>query len=211
MKWVLSGLGAFCLVVAAVLLVLAKKGVMIRPQPLIKPTLIQSDFTPVGEHVFLRLFPELHDVQVILLRWDSDVLERERFLQDFAKSFKSQLHGDFQIFLKEPSVDDVSTCLRTCLFILAPSASRADVERVMIESGRRWISIKALEFAEVPETPENCLHQQMLSEDCLSPVALNLTKKKLSKTSERVFFLYKYLDHDFFLFLRKPVAQPSSL
>lgn len=202
MKWVLSGLGAFCLVVVAVLLVLTKQGVMIRPQPLIKPTLLQADFVPAGEHVFLRLFPDLRDVRIILLRWAPDTADQQFFLADFKKNFEFQLKRELRIQFKAPNPQDLRSCESACLFVLPEINVESELQKSLNESQAKWISIRMFEFDEIPESPDHCLKERKLTEDCLFYVVLNLVRKKVAAMEGKLFFLYKYLDQDFYLFVR---------
>jgi hypothetical protein len=204
MKWVFGALGLFSVLVVGVLLFLVKKGVILRPQPLIKPSLIESDFKPVGQRVFMRLYPQLRDIDFIFLRSSLKPKEHSAFVRDFTAEFELQLKKKLnfsfissQDFESGPSI----FCESPCLVWVTGELDRVQIENGGNRSKKSWLEIRAWTFQGEPQMTDLCLEQARLSDDCLFQVAMKLSEKKRKGLEGRLFFLYQYLDQHFYLFI----------
>lgn len=202
MKWIFSVLGVVSIGIVILLFFLMKRGVIVRPQPLIKPTAIASDFSPVGKHLFLRLFPVFQPVEIVIWRLGLPEAEKQKLLQDVKTEFSQQLKKTIQVIEGLSLEEALKVCEFPCWILVAANTPNEDISKKMNPTSNRWIQIRSFEFQNIESVPNNCDTQKILSEECLFYVALNLAKKKIEKIKKRVFFLYQYLDRDYYLFIQ---------
>jgi hypothetical protein len=202
MKWVLSLLGVVSVLIVATLLFLLREGVTIRPQPLIKPTEIKDNFEPVGQHVFLRLFPEFQSKDVVVWRIDLSQNLQEKFFKDVLVSWESQFKKQPQIYNKWPTESELMNCHDKCWVILD---SKLDFEPHLLQlvnTNIKWLSVRTTSVNNLSnQISKECESQKILDENCRLEVSPYLVFKKLQKISQPAFFMHKYMDRDFYLFI----------
>ena len=190
--------------ITLVMISLLKKGVTLRLEPLIKPTVIDSNFEPVARHLFLRLFPDFQDADYIIWSFDTESEETELFKIRIKSEFESKINKklSFYDFSLEKPQNDLDLCSKPC-WIYSKSQQDAEIiEQTMRAKQNNYRVIYGIHYTEVPEVSEACLSQSRLEYKCIPPIALNDVKKKLKDNSARYFFLKKYLDLHFYLFIK---------
>jgi hypothetical protein len=55
--------------------------------------------------------------------------------------------------------------------------------------------------------PDLCENQKRLTIDCLIPLSVRDVKKKIKDPTQLYFFLRKYNDRDYFLFVQQPLPK----
>lgn len=186
--------------IIAVMIHLIRDGVIVRPQPLIKPTIIQADFSIVPEHLFMRLFPEFQSVNYVLWRIDLPPLEKKALLSQVQKLVESQAH---QLVQWISSNLEIQNCVGQCWMEVAIEVPVDQAKIEFEKQNKKGIQIRIFQYSHLEPLSESCEHQKILNEECLYSVGLNLAKKKLKDPQARYFFMQKYLDQDFYLFVKK--------
>lgn len=210
MKIIGSILVFCCLVITACIIYLLKAGVSLHPAPYIKPSAISDDFHNVPKGIFIRLFPDLQKSHYLL--WGVTLstpeeqktfdLVKDRYEQEF-KTTVNLISNPFEV---DPEV--VKGCAKPCWIIFPEEqahelAPNAWVQKNITPLEREYISITWIDFIRGQPVPENCLVMKFLDFNCIKTVAVNAVARKMKVKDQRYFFMQKYQDHDFFLFVEK--------
>lgn len=199
MKIVFAILGAAILISSGVMVFLVKKGAALRPAGVIAPSEIGTKADLIGQSVGLRLFPEFQMAKNVI--WYLDVDEEpyvsipESTLANYQTNYKPELH-DLQ-------KDSQASCAteKSCWYIQLVNVPLSDalLQKVKTEPS---IEIFIQYFERDEEVPEVCENEKTLEFKCVRPVSVREVRKKL-KTPAPYFFMRRYLDSQFYLFIEK--------
>lgn len=204
MKLVNATLISCLVIISAVVIYLAIDGAALRSAGLIKPTVLDSNNKLLPKSVALRLFPEFQASQ-------NTVWLPSPFLQAQSAAIVGSIH-DYYKTLKAPSfpemilvnsntppeVAEFSGATKWWVF---ESENEALLGRIrQSETAPNIIYIGEFKRDEV--VPPNCETEKVLSRDCLKVVAIREVKKKF-KTDQRYFFMRRYNEHEFYLFIEQ--------
>ena len=193
MKKIFWALGLSFVVISILLLVIVKRGVIVRPQPLIKPTVIQEDFEPVAKYVVLRMFPDFQSTDYVIWKLDPRNSEAElfqqRILQEYTHLFAKPVNV---LSLGQP----IDSCPKPCWVFSA--ISEVEVKQL----SERFIVVSWVNFESVENIPDDCMNKKILDSRCIKFVSLKSIEKKLKDPNARYFFLHKYIDQYFYLFVQ---------
>lgn len=193
MKKIFWALGVSFVVISVLLLVIAKRGVIVRPQPLIKPTAIQENFEPVAKHVALRMFPDFQSTDYVIWKLDAQNSESEIFQQKILQEYT-------RLFAKSVNVlspgQPLGSCPKPCWIF-------SDISEVEVKQlSERFIVVSWVNFEKVESIPDDCMNKKILDSRCIKFVSLKSAEKKLKDPNARYFFLHKYIDQYFYLFIQ---------
>jgi hypothetical protein len=181
---------------------LVQRGTALRPAGVIKPSEIQPDIDVIGRSLALRLFPEFHSSQNVVWRIEKDQPELMRIVQI--------AHLNYQTPQKPRLIDNRNSdqpdfsCDGSCWFVFwADSAALSDsVAKFKQEPS---IEIFIHYFNRDEAVPSYCEDQKIMEISCIRPVSVREVRRKM-KTDKPHFFMRRYLDNEFFLYLEKSPA-----
>lgn len=190
MKKLIIAFSLVSLLITALLVVIIKRGVIVRPQPLIKPTLIQNDFEPVARHVALRMFPEFQSNDYIFWNLDLNNIEaqlfQKRIIEEYTKLFQKSVH----VLQPDQSLDH---CGQPCWIF-----SKIDIQSLPSRS----IEFNWINYDKIESIPDQCMNKKILDFECIKYVSLKSVERKIKNKNDRYFFLHKYMDQAFYLFVK---------
>lgn len=204
MKLVNALLVTCLVVISAVVIYLVIDGTALRSAGVIKPTVLDSENKLLPKSVALRLFPEFQSSQ-------NTIWLASPQLKPKIASIIASIHN-YYTTLKAPSVPEL---------ILVNSNTQTS-EMTNSQNSKWWIFesenvavfeaihknqvspniIYINEFKRDEVVPANCETEKMLSRECLKVVAVREVKKKF-KTEQHYFFMRRYNDHEFYLFIEE--------
>lgn len=191
--------GIVFLIISLAMVAILKRGVTLKLQPLIKPTKLEVNLEPMARHLFLRMFPDFQQAEYVVWNFESETKETELFYSQVSSRFESEMK---KINFLDPNSSLLEECAAPC-WVTATSASQlTELKKQLEGTDKKWIVIHWKTYHAVEDVSEVCLNQKVLSEDCIRPVAVNDVKKRLEDPNVRYFFLKKYLDRDFYLFVK---------
>lgn len=209
MKTVYAVLTFCLLLISAVIIYLVVSGSALRSAGVIKPTEYKEDNKLLAKSVALRLFPEFQSSQNTI--WIpsknmesaastiiSAVQEHYRSLNvpDVPQIESVNLNADLQDFKKSDS-------LKWWIF---PAGGEILLNQLLEQ--KIFINeptvIYISEFKREEQVPENCNNEKKLTHECLKLVAVREVRKKF-KSNEPYFFMRRYNDHQFFLFVETKI------
>ena len=203
MKLVNSLLVLCLLIISGVVIYLVIDGTALRSAGVIKPTVLDSENKLLPKSVALRLFPEFQSSP-------NTVWLASAKLQPNLSQIVKSVH-DYYKTLHVPNVPEM---------VLVQSADQASAEVSALQTPKWWVFqvdneillntirkaetapniIYVSEFKRDELVPTNCESEKMLSRECLRAVAVREVKKKF-KTDQRYFFMRRYNDHEFYLYI----------
>lgn len=204
MKLVNALLVTCLVVISAVVIYLVIDGTALRSAGVIKPTVLDSENKLLPKSVALRLFPEFQSSENTL--WLASPK-----LQPKLASIVASIHN-YYTTLKAPSVPElISVNSNTQISTMTNSQNSKwwmfESENVSVLEAihKNQVSpniIYVNEFKRDEAVPANCETEKMLSRECLKVVAVREVKKKF-KTEQHYFFMRRYNDHEFYLFIEE--------
>lgn len=213
MKKISIILGIAFVIIIFCMLYLVRTGVSLRTEPLIKPTEISHDHRNIAEHLMLRLFPELQGNHYILWGVLPETQESQRVLsfalEEYQKMFKVPVH-----VIRDgvnATDEELRACQKPC-WVLFPTEQANEltpnelIEKKFHALNLPYITLTWVSFDNTEKVTDECEAQQRLHLDCLIPVSIREVQKKIKDPRKLHFFLRKYNDRDYFLFVQKEVG-----
>lgn len=210
MKVITSIITIAVIIITVGVLYIIKSGVSIRTAPIIKPSVISANFNNVPEGLFLRLFPDFQQSHYVLFGIPQNSSEVQQTLlilkHRYEQEFKSQVHFIFDGL--NASADEIRNCLKPCWIYLPENsahglATNEWLNQKIIPLNKIFFSLTWVYFSRTASVPEHCLSEKRLDFDCLKTVSVNEVIRKMKDSQSRYFFVRKYLDNDYFLFVEK--------
>ncbi len=207
MKWIVGGLATACVIISICIIIIVRSGVSIRSAPLIKPTAIQADPRIIGEHLSLRLFPDLQSSHYWLWGVDRQNPEVYTTLQTikaaYQKRFQRPIH---ELEATAATAETVRLCPQPCWIYLDDRKAHelepnAFIENFIHPTQKDYRTVSWIETPRQVSVPPHCVEEKRLSFDCLAKVSMHEVERKMKSPHPRHFFLRKYLDHDLFIFI----------
>lgn len=197
MKIVFAILGAAILISSGVMVFLVKKGAALRPAGVIAPSEIGTKADLIGQAVGLRLFPDFQTAKNVV--WYLDVTE-EPFV-NIPESTLAQYQTNFKPELFDLRKNPQTSCIENCWYVQAANVALPEAlqQKIKAESS---LEIFVQYFDRDEEVPEVCESEKTLELKCVRPVSVREVRKKL-KTPAPYFFMRRYLDSQFYLFIEK--------
>lgn len=203
---------AFVLI-GVIMLTLVKSGVSLRAAPYIRPSVINSDFTSVAEAVFRRLFPDLQMADVIVFGIPTNNQEASKVVHLFRKRFETEFNKTVTILYKprsELTEEDIFRCKKPCwVFTGALEAHQIipnSPKHPFIPIDTEYFTLTWLSFHRHVELSKFCEEEKRLDLQCIVPVSVKDVERKFRSKTDRYFFMRKYLEQDFFLFIEEPTT-----
>jgi len=197
--------GLMFVVISVCMVYLIRQGVVLRTAPIAKPTVLSADLDRVGRAIAKRLFPDFQAAQYVLWSMPEGDQEAQALLSAIKKYRDLITPGGLLPFSDQLGEEQVAGCPQPCWILMPPGrahelSSNSFIQDFLLSKNRRHLSISVLHFDRNVEVSAECDHEKRLSEKCLVPTSVAEVKRKL-KSEERHFFMRKYQDRDFFIFI----------
>ena len=206
MKTIVAILSSAFVIIAICMLILVKTGVSLRTAPIIKQSLLADDELNITTGIVLRLYPDFQQAEVVIWNIDQNSalvqknlgLLKNRLEKEFKKSITVLYNGE------EIQKTDIEICPKPCWIYFKPDSVHEFSKNSWIESLKsitpHFFTISWNSFMRDMPFTDECLQEQRLTLECVKEVSVNEVRRKLKKEG-RYFFMRKYLDYDYFLFV----------
>lgn len=228
-------LGLAFVIISAVMIYLVKVGVSLRPALYIKPSLMTDGVNTVARDVSLRLFPDLQGAGYLVWGIASTDGESQRIL-NLLKTEEEHARGKSISVLAasdQTSSEELAQCATPCWILrehdqaheLTANAFIREKLRPLSEKiGTKYFTLTIVPFRFGVPVPEECWAEKRLDFKCIQLVSVQAAERKLPKnrvppragpagaelkaneSSPRYFFMNKYNEGDYFLFIEQPVG-----
>lgn len=198
------------LVISACIIYLVYSGISLRPAQLIKPSVMSPDKSNVASSLVLRLFQELQSTHYILWGVIPETEESRKILDQAAKEYEKVFHKSVQFIRDAENVSPeiLLACMKPCwLLVSKKNANQLEInnfiEKQLNPLQRVFISLTIISFQGNEVVSDECNSQKKLKLNCLIPVSIREVQRKMKDTSKSYFFLNRYNEKDYFLFIQQ--------
>lgn len=197
MKIVFSLLAAAVLISSGVMFYLVNKGAALRPAGVIKPAEIGTKPDLIGQSVALRLFPDFQQAKNVIWYLDTEDEVFARIPESTLNNYQTNQKPTLYNLRKESQI----SCVENCWYIQSPDTPMPEalLQKTKAEPS---LEIYIQYFDRNEEVPEFCESEKILEPKCVRPISVREVRKKI-KTLAPHFFMRRYLDSQFYLFIEK--------
>jgi hypothetical protein len=208
--WALLVIGF--LIISACMAYLAIGGVSMRSEPLIAPSMISPDHQNIAYGLVTRFYSEFKNADYILWGVTPEsgeatatmALTRARYEGTFKKTVTVLRDAEAL------TLEQLRQCPAPC-WLLVNSAQahelRANpfIDQKLRPLGRPFFTLTWVPFTGQELVPEACENlKRLTTTECLIPLAIRESKRKMKKPNELYFFARRYNEKDYFLFVQQP-------
>jgi hypothetical protein len=208
MKTITGILSLGFLIIIACLVYLLKSGVSIRTAPIIKPSPVSQDFVNVPQGIFLRLFPDIQQSHYILWSVSQNSAEVQKTLSVMKERAEHDLGLPVNFIYDGPKATaaEVKACARPCWILFPEDQANELKPNAWIDAnikplGREYFTLSWSGFRRDVVVPDSCVKEKRLDLECLKVLSIHEVSRKMKERDQRYFFMRKYLDRDYFLFV----------
>lgn len=199
-----------CLFAAAVLIKLTREGVSIRSAPIIAPSPQGVGSSNVAKSLVKRLFPDFQMAQYVVLGRASGFDMGTQIIKDLKIKYEEEFRKTVTLLIDNGNLDAeaIAKCLQPCWILTSETQANelAEPQRIpMILNSMTKIShfhITFIPFSNIPSPPQDCIDKKRLTLSCLISLSIHEVSKKFKNPAVSYFFMRKYQDRDYFLFLQ---------
>lgn len=212
MKTITSLLAVCFLLITGSIIYIIRSGVSIRTAPIIKPSVISRDFRNVPQGLFLRLFPDFQQADYVLWGGSQNsgevqttlALAKEHYEREFKRPVNFIYEGE------KAHLEAVANCPKPCWILLPENKAHeltpnAWVQTNLLPLHKTYFTLTWVNFKKNISVPAECTQEKRLDLPCLISVSVREVGRKMPDPQQRYFFMRKYLDSDYFLFVEEPL------
>lgn len=212
LRTVLVLLGLVFVIISLSMGYLIWSGVSLRSAPIIKASPLGENAENVGYGVALRLSAELKDAHYVLWGLPSDSEHFAEIRKMIQAEYETLTQGKVQVNWLEPepnqmpTIEQLAQCEKPCWVLLPQEqahqlSSNAFIEEKVKPLGRDYITLTLLSFERDTTVPRHCEQQKRLSFECIKPLSIRESGRKVGAEEPPYFFMRKYNVGDYFLFI----------
>lgn len=209
MKKIYYLLGSALMVITVCMIYIAVKGVGLRTEPIIKPSPIDHKLQNIVFGVSRRLFPSFKTHDYVLWGIETDLSTEEgKFFELLKAEHMHQEKNNPNVLKIDDQTEDrdIKNCIKPCWMIVkknqASDLSQDKLhQRIKNILGDQYFTITVDQFNRNINPPSECEIQKRLTLNCILPISVREVRRFLKEESVRYFFMRRYNEVDYFLFL----------
>lgn len=197
MKIIFTLIGVAILLSSGVMLFLVKRGAALRPAGVIAPTEISAHSDLIEKAVSLRLFPDFQTAKNVIWFINTNDEPYVNIPQNTLLHYQT----NFKPTLVDLRLNTKLLCHENCWFVQAANVELpANLAQKLKTEPTVEIFVQYFERDE--PVPEICESEKTLELKCVRPISVREVRKKM-KTQAPYFFMRRYLDSQFYLFIER--------
>lgn len=196
-------------VISACIIFLVQRGISLRAALLIQPSTMDSDQSNVAKSLIIRLYQELQNNHYVIWGALPETPESRRIINRAAEEYEKVFHQSVKFIrnAENASEEYLRACSKPCwLLVSTATANQLEkndfIENRILVLDRPFFSITVVPFQSNEAVSNECEAQKRLTLKCFVPVSIRSVKRKIKDPQKRYFFLNKYYENDYFLFLQ---------
>ena len=210
MKIIFVIFGIFCLVASVIMVNLTRGGVSIRSAPIIAPSPQGAEYKNVAVAVVTRLFPDFQTAGYVVIGSAPDLKMGPQIINDLKLAFEAQFKQNVRLIADDANLtlDALAKCEKPCWILTSETQANelsADnrIPKMLdkLESVNHF-HLTLIPFSNVPNPSAACIAEKRLSLPCLTELSIHEVSKKFKDPTMSYFFMRKYQDRDYFLFIQ---------
>lgn len=211
MKKTVTLLAIAILIVTGCVVYLLINGIGLRSAALIRPSIISAQYQNIPHSLVYRLFQEFQNADYVIWGLSEDEKLNQHLIKEiqleYEKLFKKTVSV---IHMTEKTANSftslVQSCHRPC-WIFTPFdkanqlSKNSFVELNATIFSNNYFTLTLIKYDRNMIVNERCENQKRLDLECLTSLSIREVRRKLKLEDEKYFFLRKYNDSDYFLFI----------
>jgi hypothetical protein len=203
------------MIISGAMIYLLTNGISLHMATLIKPSVASSDLKNVAQALVLRMYPEFQSSHYILWGRLPEVEDEGALFLLIKEEYQRIFHRNVQLIpdASKSTIEELKSCASPCWIFTAKDRANELEPNEFINGyikplSQPYINVTIIPFATGVKAPAACLNEKRLKLECLTALAIEGAERKI-KTSDRYFFLKKYNEKDFFLFIQERKKTPD--
>ncbi len=200
----------FCAIATFVMVKVTRDGVSIRSAPIISPSPQGEARKNISIAVITRLFPDFQNASYVVIGSPSDLSMASQIINDLKAGYEAQFKKPVMMLTDDGqlNLEKIAQCAIPCWILTSETQANELSEKNPLPQilnkleGVRHFNLTLIPFSNVPETTEECVAEKRLSLHCIIPLSIHQVRKKFKDPGTEYFFMRKYQDHDYFLFIQ---------
>lgn len=189
---------------------LTRGGVSIRSAPIIGPSPQGAEYKNVAVGVVTRLFPDFQQAGYVVIGRASDLKMGPQIINDLKLAFEAQFKQNVRLIADDTNLtlETLANCEKPCWILTSENQANELSENnrlpKMLDSLKsvNHFHLTLIPFSKVPNPSEACIAEKRLSLSCLIELSIHEVSKKFKDPMVSYFFMRKYQDRDYFLFIQ---------
>lgn len=210
MKTLLIFFTVFCVGASIILLKITRDGASIRSAPIIGPSPQGEEYKNVGPAVVTRLFPDFQMSHYVVIGSPKSLTAGPQIINDIKIAYEKQFQKNVNLIADNEDLSEkaLEECSSPCWILTTESqANELVADNKIIQALNKMKNINhfhltLIPFSSVPEPSQECVSELRLSLKCLIPLSIHEVRKKFKDPAVSYFFMRKYQDRDYFLFIQ---------
>lgn len=202
--------GIFCVVASVIMVNLTRDGVSIRSAPIIGPSPQGVEQKNVAVAVVSRLFPDFQNADYVVIGSSSEFKIAPQIINDLKLVYEQQFRKNIRILADSAdlNLETLAKCEKPCWILTSETQSNelSINNRLpkMLDSleNVNHFHLTLIPFRTVPNPSETCIAEKRLSLSCITELSIHEVSKKFKDPMVSYFFMRKYQDRDYFLFIQ---------
>ena len=211
MNRIFSAIALSLLLISACIVYLVSSGISLRAAPIIQPSLMDINGDNVAKALNIRLFQELQNSRYVIWGALPETEESARLINKAAEEYEKLFHKPVQFIrnAEGASAEYLRACAKPC-WLTVPStkanqlSTNIFIKDSILSLAEPFFTITIVPFTPDAEVPDGCDGEKRLSLRCFVPISVRNVRRKIKAPEKRHFFLNKYYENDFFLFIQQP-------
>lgn len=199
------------IIISACIIYLLKSGISLRAAPIIQPSVMDANGENVAKSLNVRLFQELQNSRYVIWGVLPETAESERLIRQAAAEYERIFHKPVQ-FVRDAegaSAEYLRACTNPCWLTVASGkanqlSANPFIKDSILSLAEPFFTITIVPFMSDIEVPDGCEGEKRLTLRCFVPISVRNVRRKIKDPEKRYFFLNKYYENDFFLFIQQP-------
>ena len=211
MNRILSAIALSLLLISACIFYLVRSGISLRAAPIIQPSVMDVEGDNVAKGLNVRLFQELQTSRYVIWGVLPETAESARLISKAAEEYEKIFHKPVQ-FIRDAegaSAEYLRACAKPCWLTVA--SARANqlspntfIKDSILSLAEPFFTITIVPFTPDAEVPDGCDGEKRLTLRCFVPISIRSVRRKIKDPEKRHFFLNRYYENDYFLFIQQP-------
>lgn len=210
MKTFFAIFAIFCAIATFVMVKVTRDGVSIRSAPIISPSPQGEARKNIAVAVITRLFPDFQNSSYVVIGSPSDLSMAPQIINDLKVGYEAQFKKPVTLLTDDGqlNLEKIAQCAIPCWILTSETQANELSEQNplpqilnKLESVQHF-NLTLIPFSNVPETTEECVAEKRLSLHCIIPLSIHQVRKKFKDPAIEYFFMRKYQDRDYFLFIQ---------
>ncbi len=194
------------ILISACMIYLTRSGVSIRSAALIRPSIISAEGHNMANGLVIRMAQDFKNTHYVLWGIASDSNLFDQAQAEFEKLFPGLRITRLQLS-QQTTPEEIRACPAPCWIVTEPTMAHELAGQTTLShrneiAEKSYFNLSVINFSKAEPVTAECDAQKRLDYDCLKTLSIREAQRKMKNPDAHYFFLRKYLDKDYFLFIQ---------